>query len=77
MPCPDLWAFGSTQLLTVIGFLLTGAIAVVGFRTFEKWKREKLEEKRIEIAFEALALGYEAGFVFDEAQCHSTPNGRI
>lgn len=59
------WVFGWTQLLTIIGFLITTGIAVGGFRTFNRWKREKLEEKKIEIAFEALSLAYEAKYVFE------------
>ena len=65
MPPPDPWAFGLNQLLTVIGLLITLGITTVGFRSFEKWKREKIEERRIDIALEALALAYEAGFIFD------------
>lgn len=65
MPPSDPWAFGLNQLLTVIGLLITLGIAAVGFRSFEKWKREKIEERRIDIALEALALAYEAGFIFD------------
>jgi hypothetical protein len=61
----DPWAFGWTQLLTLIGFAITVLIAVAGFRTFNRWKREKLEQKRIETAFEALSIAYEAKFVFD------------
>jgi hypothetical protein len=61
----DPWAFGWTQLLTIIGFIITVCIAVGGFRTFDRWKRERIEEKKIEIAFEALAFGYEAGFVIN------------
>jgi len=61
---PDLWAFGWTQLLTIIGFIITVGIASIGFRTFGRWKREKLEEKRIEIAFDMLAIAYEARFIF-------------
>jgi hypothetical protein len=61
---PDPWAFGWTQLLTISGLTLTALIAVAGFRTFERWKREKLEEKRIDIAYEALALAYETKFIF-------------
>jgi len=38
----DPWIFGWTQLLTIIGFAITIAIAVGGFRTFDGWKREKL-----------------------------------
>ena len=30
------WTFGWTQLLTIVGFLITGSIAVTGFRTFER-----------------------------------------
>jgi hypothetical protein len=54
MDCP--WSFGWTQLLTIIGLLITITIAIGGFRTFERWRKEKLEEKRIDIAIEALAL---------------------
>jgi hypothetical protein len=63
MPTP--WTFGWTQLLTIIGFMITIAIAVGGFRTFGRWKKEKIEEKRIETAIEALALVYESKFIFD------------
>jgi hypothetical protein len=51
--------------LTLIGFAITIGIAVGGFRTFGRWKKEKIEEKRIDVAIEALALVYEAKFVFD------------
>lgn len=60
----DPWAFGWTQLLTIIGLCLTGGIAGFGFRTFDRWKREKVEEKRIEVAFDALTIAYETKFVF-------------
>ena len=59
------WAFGWTQLLTIVGMLLTLGIATTGFRTFGRWKREKLEERRIETAIDALALVYESKFIFD------------
>jgi len=59
------WAFGWTQLFTIIGFVITLGIAMGGFRTFDRWKREKLEERKIEIAFHTLALAYESKFVFD------------
>jgi hypothetical protein len=58
------WAFGWTQVRTLLGFGITTVIAIAGFRTFDNWRREKLEEKRIEIAFDALALAYEAKYVF-------------
>ncbi len=60
----DPWAFGWTQLLTLFGFAITIAIAVSGFRTFGRWKREKIEERRIEAAIDALALAYESQIVF-------------
>lgn len=59
------WAFGWTQLLTIIGFLITIGIAVGGFRSFGRWKKEKIEEKRIETAMDTLALVYESKFIFD------------
>lgn len=64
MTTPDPWIFGWTQIFTLAGLILTGSIAFFGFRTFDRWKREKLEEKRIEVAFDALALAYETKFVF-------------
>jgi hypothetical protein len=60
----DPWAFGWTQLLTIFGMIITVIIALGGFRTFGRWKREKLEERKIEIAFEALSLAYESKFIF-------------
>lgn len=59
------WSFGWTQLLTITGFGITIGIAVGGFRTFGRWKREKLAERRIEVAIDALALAYEATFRFE------------
>jgi hypothetical protein len=60
----DPWAFGWTQVLTVIGFAITIAIAVSGFRSFGRWRREKVEERRIEIALDMLSLAYESKYVF-------------
>ncbi len=61
----DPWAFGWTQLLTIVGFIITGAIAVGGFGTFERWRKQKLEEKKIEVALEALSTAYQSKFVFE------------
>lgn len=58
------WEFGWTQLLTIIGFAITSVIAVSGFRTFGRWKREKVEERRIETALDALTLAYQSKDVF-------------
>jgi len=59
------WSFGTTQLLTTIGMIATGSFAVAGLRTFGKWKKEKIEERRIEVALDALTLAYESKHVFD------------
>src|SRR5258708_4346407 len=61
----DPGAFGWTQVLTIIGFLIPVGIAGGGFRTFGRWKREKIEERRIDIALEALSIAYEAEGVFE------------
>ncbi|WP_161850250.1 hypothetical protein [Bradyrhizobium sp. CCBAU 051011] len=64
----DPWAFGWTQLLTIIGFCITVTIALGSFRTFGRWKREKIEEKRLDVALEALSVAYEAQMVFEDIQ---------
>lgn len=35
----DPWAFGWTQVFTLVGFAITLFIAVGGFRTFERWRQ--------------------------------------
>lgn len=60
------WIFGWTQLLTIVGMTITVIITIGGFRTFGRWKREKIEERRIDVAVKALALAYESSIVFDE-----------
>lgn len=60
----DPWAFGWTQVLTIVGFAITIGIAVGGFRTFGRWRREQLEARRIDIALEALSIAYESKAVF-------------
>jgi hypothetical protein len=61
----DPWAFGWTQLLTIVGLLLTGGVSAVGLRTFAKWRRETIEGRRIEVAVEALSLTYQSRWVFE------------
>jgi hypothetical protein len=51
--------------VAMLGLILTTVVAVAGFRSFGRWKREKIEERRIEVALDALALAYEAGFRFE------------
>jgi hypothetical protein len=58
------WAFGWTQLFTIVGFLITIAIAIGGFRSFARWKHERIEERRIDIAFDVLSIAHESKFVF-------------
>lgn len=60
----DPWAFGWTQALTLLGFAITIIIALGGFRTFNRWKREKIEERRLESAYDCLTLAYESKWVF-------------
>jgi len=59
------WTFGWTQLLTIVGFVITILIAIGGFRSFERWRKEKIEEKRIDTAVDALVLLREMKWVFD------------
>lgn len=51
--------------MTIAGLVITVGIAVGGFKTFGRWKREKIEETRIDVAIRALALTYKAKFVFE------------
>ena len=56
----------SAATVALIGVIVTGCFAFAGLRTFDRWKREKLEEKRIDVAIDVLAIGFEASVVFDE-----------
>ena len=51
-------------LVTLIGIVVAAIIARAGFETFDKWKRQKIEERRIDIALEALSVAYESEGVF-------------
>ena len=62
----DPWVFGTNQLLTAIGFLITAAIAIATFRTFGRWLREKIEERRIEAAIDSWRSPMKAGSFFAE-----------
>jgi hypothetical protein len=53
------------QLLTIAGLLLTGVVSIFGLRTFGKWRRETIEERRIEVAVEALSLTYQSKWIFE------------
>jgi hypothetical protein len=60
----DPWVFGWTQLLTIIGMVITTTIAIAGFRTFGRWQREQIEGRKIELALGALSLAHESKAVF-------------
>jgi hypothetical protein len=47
-----------------VGITTTAVIAGFGFHTFGRWKREKIEERRIDIALEALSVAYESQGIF-------------
>jgi hypothetical protein len=55
------WAFGWTQLLAVGGLLL----GVCGLHTLNRWRREKIEEKKIDLAMDAISLANESKGVFE------------
>jgi hypothetical protein len=57
----DPWTFG----LGVAGLILTAVLGSLGLRTLDKWRREKIEEKKIELAMDALSLAYESKGVFE------------
>lgn len=61
----DPWAFGWTQLFTICGLLISGGFAYKGLRTFDKWRQEQLEQRKIDVALDALALAYESKYVFE------------
>ena len=52
--------------VALIGVIVTASFAYAGLKTFDRWKREKLEENRISVALDALAISFEASLVFDE-----------
>lgn len=61
----DPWTFGWTQLLAIIGLLMTAGISFAGLRTFGKWRRESIEDRRIEAAIDALSIAYQSKYVFE------------
>jgi hypothetical protein len=44
---------------------ITIIIAAIGFKSFDRWHREQIETRRIEVAIKVLALVYKAKFVFE------------
>jgi hypothetical protein len=68
----DAWSFGWTQLLTIVGLVLTAIVSGFGLRTFGKWRRENIEDRRIETAVDALSLAYQAKWVFQNIRAPIT-----
>ena len=62
----DPWAFGWTQIFAISGLAISAWFAYRGLRTFDKWRQEQIEQRKIEVALEALATAYEAKYVFEE-----------
>lgn len=73
----DSWTFGWNQILTATGLFLSASIAFLSFRTFNRWKLEKLEERRIEIAFDALTIAYQTRSVFQHIRSPLTANHEL
>ena len=42
-------------VVSLLGIVAASVAAICGFRSFERWKREQLEERRIDVALEGLA----------------------
>jgi hypothetical protein len=61
----DLLKDFSAPILTLVWFGVTSVIVYFGFRSFDRWKREQLEERRMEVAFEALRIAYQSKHVFE------------
>jgi hypothetical protein len=72
----------AAPFVSLCGVGVAGCFAWAGLRTFDRWKREKIEEKRIDVAIEALAIGYESKIVFDyirsrHARLYGIPDEQI
>jgi hypothetical protein len=51
-------------VVSLLGIVAAAVAAICGFRSFERWKREQLEERRIDVALEGLAIARESKYVF-------------
>ncbi len=71
----------SAPAVALVGLGISAALALAGLKTFSRWQREKVEERRIETAIDALALAYESKIVFrsirsafsNEIECKDMP----
>jgi|GEM_PF-2126099 hypothetical protein len=55
----------AAPVLTLVGFSIALAIAAAAFDAMKKLRRQRVEERRMEIALDALAIAYESKYVFD------------
>lgn len=51
--------------VSLIGVAITAIVAIVGLNAFGRWKRQQVESKRLEVAWDMLSIGYELKYVFD------------
>ena len=58
--------------VSLLGIIAAAVAAIFGFKSFERWKREQLEERRIDVALEGLAIARESKYVFARIR---NPNG--
>jgi hypothetical protein len=52
-------------VVTLIGFVVTIVLGIIGFNTFGRWRKQEIEQRRMDIAFEALNIAYKTKHVFD------------
>jgi hypothetical protein len=52
--------------IALLALIATSTFAFAGLKTFQKWQREKVTERRIEVAYEALSIAYESEMIFDD-----------
>jgi hypothetical protein len=64
----------TAPVVALVGITVTGTVATLGLQSFEKFKREKIEERRIEVSIDALALAYEAKYVFESIRARARSN---
>jgi hypothetical protein len=59
-------------VVSLLGIVAASVAAICGFKSFDRWKREQLEERRIDVALEGLAIARESKYVFARIR---NPNG--
>jgi len=67
----------TAPVVALVGIAVTGTVAALGLKSFEKFKREKIEERRIEVALDALTLAYESKFVFQNIRARAFTSDEV